>query len=137
MLSSKLEPLTSLPCLYLLLVGFSPGTSILKKQMNKVFYAKSRASFWYISLTCRHPSPPALISSLETTLPTPVFLFLFFYKVAVQVYESHPSNNRAIYSEEAEYQRVHESKFLDVLFEPLAIAFFFSDVWNSKGSSTL
>lgn len=85
MLYSKLELLTSLPCLSLLLVDFSPGTSILKRQMNKVFYAKSQASFWYISLTCRHPrveaSPPALIPSLETTLPTPVFLFLFSTKL--------------------------------------------------------
>lgn len=95
--------------------------------MNKAFYAKSWASFWYTSLTCRHPrvetSPPALIPSLEMTLPTPVFSV--FYKVAVQVCEGHPSNKWAIDSKEAEYQQVREPKFLDVLFESLSIAFFF------------
>lgn len=66
----------------------------------------------------------------------PSLLVPNFYKVAVQVCKGHPSNKWAIYSKEAEYQRVHDSKFLDVLFEPLPIAFLFRCL-ELKGSSTM
>lgn len=108
--------------------------------MNKVFYPKSWASICYISLTCRHPraetSPPAWIPSLEMTLPTQVFWFLISTKLLCKFARvCYPSNKWAIYSKEAEYQRVHESKFLDVLFEPLSVAFLFRCL-ELKGSST-